>query len=168
MVDAVRQQRRGERVARVSPISRDRRIGSTSGRERSMRPPARKSERRHHAGSCARRVPFGLRDVGCSPDRDRSRANASRHGVAQRVEPAPAAVRMEPALGMHALRVGAQEQVLAPRPASSSVAGIRRPGDVRLAAVAELDLGARAALGAANQQHAPPPQCATAAAPLRR
>src|SRR5262245_45282280 len=82
--------------------------------------------------------------------------------VAQRIEPALAAVRMQPALGVHALRVGPLEQVTRP----ARVIDARRvggPRDMRLAPATELDLGTGAAVGARDQQHRTR-QWATAAA----
>ena len=69
---------------------------------------------------------------------------------------------MQPALGMHAFRVRPVEEILRPVRVID-FRGIGRPGDVRLAAAAELDLGAGTAVGASDEQHATP-QWATAAA----
>src|SRR5688500_8713439 len=80
-------------------------------------------------------------------------------GVAHGVEPALAAVDVQPALGMPALGIGTEEQELGPL----CVIELRRiagPRDMRFAAAAELDLRARAAMRTPDQQH----QCATAAA----
>jgi hypothetical protein len=73
-----------------------------------------------------------------------------RHRVARDVEPLPAAVRVQPALEVPAARVVALEQVLRPLGVGAVEA---RPGDVALAAAAELDLVARAAEGAVDVQH---------------
>src|SRR5207244_6164521 len=72
--------------------------------------------------------------------------------IAQRVEPALAAVRMQPALGVHALWVRPIEEIMRPI-RIIDLLGLGRPGDVRLAATAELDLGAGAAVGASDEQH---------------
>src|SRR3546814_8113080 len=67
-------------------------------------------------------------------------------GVARDVEPAPAALRVVPALEQQALGVVTQEDEL--RPFGVGEAGrVLRPLDVRLAAAMEFGLGARAAVG---------------------
>src|SRR4029078_2127756 len=75
-----------------------------------------------------------------------------RHGVALRVEPAPASGGMAPLLAMRALRIRAKEEVITPRRVVERM-GIPRPRDVRFAAVAEVGFGTRSAPGAADQQH---------------
>ena len=66
--------------------------------------------------------------------------------------PSPAAGAMHPALGEDALRIGAHEQVFRPGMVVERI-GLRRPRDMRLAAIAELDLVARPAPRARDQQH---------------
>src|SRR5690349_23874304 len=82
------------------------------------------------------------------------------HRIPLGIEPAAAAGGVDPALAEPALRVVAHEEVVRP---SGIVERLRIgwAGDVRFAAIAELGLVARAAPGAANEEH----QCATAAAP---
>ena len=75
--------------------------------------------------------------------------------VAGQVEPAPAAGDVDPALAPRPLRVVAQEQVLDPL-ARRQRLRVRRVGDARLAAVAELGRVARPAMRARDQQHAMP------------
>ena len=74
-------------------------------------------------------------------------------GVADGVEPAPAAGRMAPALG-EAAPSGCRGRT-GTRPTRASVSAVRvgRVGDVRLAAVVELGLVARPAPRAVDQQH---------------
>src|SRR5688572_30328027 len=72
------------------------------------------------------------------------------HGVAYHVEPLAAAVAVAPALGVAALRIRAEEQVLRP----FLVAALpRRPRDVRFAAVAEFRLVADSAPGTFDPEH---------------
>ena len=73
-------------------------------------------------------------------------------GVAQRVEEPPAAVGVTPALGVHARDVVAQVQEVGPLLRLDG-GGCARPGDVRLAAVGELELGALAAVRTVDEQH---------------
>src|SRR4051794_36259509 len=82
------------------------------------------------------------------------------HGVADGVEPLPAPCRVDPSLGPLPLRVVAEEEVAGPLIVGGCLR-VRRVGDMRLTAVAELDLITRPAPGAGDQQH----QWATAAAP---
>src|ERR1700677_495843 len=74
-------------------------------------------------------------------------------GVAQAIEEAPATERVAPALGKHALRIGSEIKKV--RPIFIGDSGrISGPRDMRLAAIAELDLRARhAPIGAIDQQH---------------
>src|SRR6202042_1256235 len=74
-----------------------------------------------------------------------------RDGVAQQVEPAPAAVSVDPALGEDALRVVAHVEVIGP----GGIVGRLGVGarDMRLAAIAELDLVALAAPRAGDEEH---------------
>src|SRR5438552_17381027 len=74
------------------------------------------------------------------------------HGVAHGVEPALAAVSMQPALGVRTLGVGAEEEKLRPLRVVE-LRGIGRTRDMRFAAAAELDLGTRPAIGATDEQH---------------
>jgi transcriptional regulator of arginine metabolism len=80
--------------------------------------------------------------------------------IPHQVEPAPAAVGVVPALGERALGVVAHEQVVGPGLVGERV-GVGGVGDAGLPAVGELDLVARPAPRARDQQH----QWATAAAP---
>ena len=107
-----------------------------TGRERSMRPPAGR-----------RLTRFG------PPARRRRRPRNSSVAVSNGVEPAPASRRVEPPLVEVPPRVVAHEQVVGPLRVGEGV-GVGRVGDVRLAAVAELDLVAWPAPGARDQQHA--------------
>ncbi len=80
------------------------------------------------------------------------RRDLVRDGIAPHVEPSPAAVRMHPLLEVRAARVLAHEEVIAPLLVGQRV-GVDRPHDVRFAAVGELGLLARAAPWAGDQQH---------------
>src|SRR3990170_4027259 len=78
-----------------------------------------------------------------------------RDGRSHRVEPPAAPGGVEPALGELALGVVAHEQVVGPLLIRERV-GVRRVVDVRLPAVAELDLITRPAPWAGDQQHVRP------------
>ena len=135
-VDAVREQRARERVA-GEPLVRDAVEGE---RERPRpvdavargcgEPPAA------HGGVTVRRG-----------------AHLVRRGVPVEVEPPAAAGGVHPALGPPPPRVVAHEEVVGPLLVGHR-AGVGRVGDARLPAVAELDLVARAAPRAGDQQHA--------------
>src|SRR5580658_4549540 len=84
-------------------------------------------------------------------------------GVAQRVEEAPAAMRVAPALGVYAAGVVARIEKIPPR-LRVGRRRIWRAHQMRLAAVHELELRTRSTVGACNQQHRRRRQCATAAA----
>src|SRR5207302_2315802 len=84
--------------------------------------------------------------------------------VALDIEPAPATLGMNPPLTMKPLGVAAHEEIVGPFLVGER-GGIERPRYVRLAAVMELGLVARAAPGAGDEQHLASGQCATAAAP---
>src|SRR5215510_10591417 len=86
------------------------------------------------------------------------------YGMAGGIEPAAAAASMVPALEMPALGVLAHEQVVAPLRVGELV-GLRRPRDMRLAAIGELALVPLAAIGAGDQQHRASPSIS---APPRR
>src|ERR1700684_2885805 len=58
--------------------------------------------------------------------------------IAQRVEKPPAAARMAPAFGIHALGIGAHVQEFRPR-LIVELPGLARPREVRLTAIAEFD-----------------------------
>src|SRR5262245_25231285 len=73
--------------------------------------------------------------------------------MAHHVEPATAAARMVPALVVDALGIGAHEDIVAPF-GVRELLWLQRPCDVGLAAVRELGLLARTAVGAGDQQHA--------------
>src|SRR5690606_34057983 len=83
-----------------------------------------------------------------------------RHGAARDREPATAAVNVKPALLEPALGIAAHVEIVGPFGVGERIR-VLRSEDPGLAAVAELDLVARAAEGAGDEQH----QCATAAAP---
>src|SRR6185437_6403339 len=84
-------------------------------------------------------------------------------GIAQGVEESPAAVRVAPALRMHALAVLAPIEELGPL-LVAALGRLARPGDMRLPAVDELELGAHAAVRTVDQQHGAGSLNATAAA----
>src|SRR6185312_6699336 len=83
------------------------------------------------------------------------------HRVPNGIEPSTASTAVHPALGERALEVVPDEQVVGPLLVGEFVAAALGIRHVRLTAVAELDLVARAALRTRNEHH----QCATAAAP---
>src|SRR5260370_42176827 len=82
-----------------------------------------------------------------------TREDLVRHRVAEHVEPAPAALRMHPALAVHAFGIATHEEIVRPLGIGERV-GVFRPSNMCLAAAAELDLVARSAPGAGDQQHA--------------
>src|SRR6202011_4653984 len=72
--------------------------------------------------------------------------------VAQRIEELPAAARMAPTLGIHALGIGAHVQKFRPR-LIVELRGLMRTCQVRLTAMVEFDFWAFTAVGADNEQH---------------
>src|SRR5579864_283253 len=99
------------------------------------------------------------------------RQHLVRHGVAGEVEPAPTAIRMAPALAVHALGIVTEEKILAPH----GIAGGKvRAADVRGATADKLALITRSAPGTGKLHHRRsllPPQCAmpeAAASSIRR
>src|SRR5436190_24232406 len=116
------------------------------GLPRSMRPPCARRK------GCAIPPLLCLRPIGAARAHRIGGNDAVACRIAQRVEPALAAVRMQPALRMHALRVRPIEEVLRPVRVID-LRGLGRPGDMRLAAAAELDLGTGAAVRAGDKQH---------------
>ena len=137
--DAVGEQRGGERVAGVALVA------PAVEREREPRAAVDAAAGGQAAGLVMRRAPAAL-------PRLVHRGDAIGDGVAAHVEPAPAAERVQPLLEVRAARVLAHEQVVAPLRVGQRV-GVDRPRDVRLAAVGELALLARAAPGTFDQQH---------------
>src|SRR5690349_6571003 len=108
-------------------------------------------------------VPFlDLGQVGPGPAGGIRLQHAVAHSVAQKVEPSPAAVDMQPAFRMHAFGVGSVEEVVGPGPITD-LGGIGGTSDVRFAAAVEFDFRARTAVGTGDEQHGAP-QWATAAA----
>jgi hypothetical protein len=79
------------------------------------------------------------------------RKDLVRHRIPEHVEPLPAAEAVAPALGMLALRVRAEEEVVRPFLVARAR---RRARDVRLAAVGEFRLVAQSAPGAFDPEHA--------------
>src|SRR5512134_838124 len=79
------------------------------------------------------------------------REDAFGRGIAHHVKPAPAAVRMHPALAVMPFGIGAHEQVIRPCRIVER-AWIRGHRDMRLSAVGELDLVARPAPGASDAE----------------
>ena len=77
------------------------------------------------------------------------RGDLMRNGVADDVEPAPAAGQMHPALAVPALRVLPHEQVVGPG-LVGRLEMIVGPAEMRLAAVAELAFGPLAAIEAGD------------------
>ena len=106
-VRAVRDQRRRQRVpgeALVAPP-----VEGEAQALRPVDPPAVLETKAHYSPSAS---PPGASGRGRAHGIDREHVVA--HGVAQRVEPAPAALPVHPALGMDALGVGAHEEVVGP------------------------------------------------------
>src|SRR5215472_3217421 len=81
-----------------------------------------------------------------------SREEPVGRGIAERIEEAPAAVGVTPALGVHAAGVVALVEIGRPLLAAH-LGRMRGARDVRLAAVDELGLGTLAAIGTLDQQH---------------
>src|SRR2546428_13879656 len=77
---------------------------------------------------------------------------AGAHGVAQRIEPAPAAARVAPLFVMQALGVLAHEDIVAPLRVGHGVGG-GGPDNAAFATAGEFDLGAGAAPGTNDLQH---------------
>src|SRR5262245_20142972 len=94
----------------------------------------------------------GCRKIGPRLAGPVDRQNLVAHRVAQHVEIASAAVPVTPAFRVRTFGVGAHIEKIGPL----LIAGarrIRRPGNMRFAAVAELDLSSRAAIGTPDQEH---------------